>query len=90
MIDTMCEYIGLDSLQSGEWGIVRQINCRGGIRKRFFDIGLTENTAVKCVGVSPMGDPKAYLIRGTTMAIRNKDGGTVLIERKGRGTEPYG
>ena len=41
--------------------------------RRFTDIGLIENTLVECVGESPAGDPKAYLIRGAVIAIRNED-----------------
>ena len=84
---TMNGYIWLDSLQNGESGVVRQINNVGGIRKRLLDIGLTENTVIKCVGTSPMGDPKAYLFRGAVMAIRKQDGSGVLVEKQCGGSE---
>lgn len=42
--------------------------------QRLLDIGLVQNTAVECVGVSPSGDPTAYLIRGAVIALRNEDG----------------
>ena len=37
------------------------------------DLGLIENTRVVCLGRSPMGDPSAYLIRGTVIALRRCD-----------------
>ena len=39
----------------------------GGTRLRI------ENTRVVCLGRSPMGDPSAYLIRGTVIALRRCD-----------------
>lgn len=43
------------------------------------DIGLIEGTKVECVGISPLGDPSAYLIRETVVAIRHRDGKGVRI-----------
>ena len=51
----------------------------GDMRRRFLDIGLIEKTEVECVGISPQGDPKAFLIRGAVIAIRNKDSKDLLI-----------
>ena len=48
----------------------------------FLDIGLTENTLVECVGVSPLGDPAAYAIRGAVIAIRKTDSKNILITGK--------
>ena len=48
-------------------------------RRRFFDIGLVRGTEVLCVGKSPAGDPRAYLIRGAVIAIRAKDCREVVI-----------
>ena len=50
--------------------------------RRFLDIGLTENTLVECVGVSPLGDPAAYAIRGAVIAIRKTDSKNILITGK--------
>ena len=55
------------------------------MRRRFLDIGLVENTLVCCVGKSPSGDPKAYLIRGAVIAIRSDDCCDILIEEQGMG-----
>ena len=43
------------------------------------DIGLTENTAVECVGRSPAGDPTAFLIRGAVIALREEDCKNILV-----------
>lgn len=51
-----------------------------GICRRLLDIGLTKGTIVECVGKSPCGDPKAFLIRGAVIAIRNDDAKKVVVE----------
>lgn len=65
--------ITLNNLRVGESCVIKEIssNCR--LLRRFTDIGLIENTLVECVGQSPAGDPKAYLIRGAVIAIRDED-----------------
>jgi ferrous iron transport protein A len=50
------------------------------MHRRFLDIGLTPDTLVECVNVSPQGDPKAFLIRGAVIAIRREDCKNILIK----------
>lgn len=69
----------LNSLSFGEKAYIKKINTKGSMRQRFLDIGLIENTFVECVAVSPAGDPKAFLIRGAVIAIRNKDSDSILV-----------
>jgi len=69
----------LNELNVGETCIVNNINTTGSMRRRFQDIGLIENTVVRCVGKSPSGDPKAYLIRGAVIAIRADDGAQIVV-----------
>ena len=50
------------------------------MRRRVQDIGLICGTKVECVQKSPSGDPKAYLIRGALIAIRNSDARKIIVE----------
>lgn len=72
----------LCDLEVGQSCIVSEILTRGSMRRRFLDIGLIENTVVKCVGQSPSGDPKAYLIRGAVIAIRSDDSGGIIVREE--------
>ncbi len=65
--------ITLGELEPGQSGRVKKICTYGSMRRRFRDIGLIENTVVECVGKSPSGNPKAFLIRGAVIAIRLED-----------------
>ncbi len=70
----------LNQLNIDETGVVKGVSTTDSIRRRFADIGITKGTEIKCVGVSPFGDPKAYLIRGAVIAIRNCHGKYILLE----------
>ncbi|MBQ1935733.1 MAG: ferrous iron transport protein A [Clostridia bacterium] len=69
----------LFDLIPGQSGVVTALEATGSMRRRLMDIGLVKGTFVTCVGVSPFGDPSAYLIRGAVIALRKKDSQTVLI-----------
>ncbi len=71
----------LCELTIGQRGTVTALRAVDGMRRRLLDIGLIEGTTVECVGRSPGGDPAAYLIRGAVIAIRDRDGADILIER---------
>ena len=63
----------LCELKVGEVGIITDNLTCSEIRRRFLDIGLIGGAYVECVGKSPLGDPSAYLVKGTVIAIRKND-----------------
>jgi ferrous iron transport protein A len=69
----------LNDLKPGQKAKIKENLSTGSIRRRLLDIGLIENTEVECLGKSPGGDPKAYLIRGAVIAIRSEDCSNILI-----------
>ena len=73
-------YKGLNEIKVGQSATVKSIDISGPMRRRLLDIGLIEGTPVECVGRSPSGDPKAYLIRGAVIAIRSEDCKGILIK----------
>ncbi len=70
----------LNHLKEGETAVVQELTALGSIRRRLQDIGLIRGTQVECIGISPLGDPAAYLIRGAVIALRGEDATGVLIE----------
>ena len=52
---------------------MRSVCAPDGMQRRLRDLGLIEQTRVLCLGRSPMGDPSAYLIRGSVIALRRCD-----------------
>lgn len=63
-------YITLNDISCSERAKIIEINIEPSMKRRLIDLGLIEDTVVECVGKSPMGDPKAFLIRGAVIALR--------------------
>jgi len=77
----MINYITLNDIAPEEKAKIKSINISGSMKRRLLDIGLIENTVIECVGKSPMGDPKAFLIRGAVIAIRSDDSSKIIVEK---------
>ena len=45
------------------------------------DLGLVNGTEVEVIMKSFSGDPVAYRVKGTQLAIRNEDAHNIIIER---------
>ena len=71
--------ITLDKLPLYSSGKIVSLNCSGLLQRRLLDLGLTSNTPIKSILKSPFGDPTAYEIRGSTIALREEDAKLVLI-----------
>ncbi len=56
------------------------LSARGACRRRLLDIGLTPGASATCLYGAPSGNPKAYLIRGAVIALRNEDALMVGLE----------
>lgn len=69
----------LSDLELGEKARVRQILSGGDIRRRLRDLGIIEDTEIKCILKSPYGDPAAYFIRGAVIALRNEDAENIIV-----------
>ena len=60
-------------------GYIEKINFPGNIKRRLLDLGLIENTAITPILVSPSGDPRAFVVRNTLLAIRKEDATLIKI-----------
>ena len=70
----------MNELKINEEAIIKNIPVSNPLRHRFFDLGLIKNTNIKCVAISPFGDPKAYRIRDAVIAIRRDDCCDIPVE----------
>lgn len=71
----------LSSLRPGERAIIRSLDSEEHMRRRLLDIGFTGNTAISCLFHAAAGDPTAYLIRGTVIALRSDEAKKIHILR---------
>ena len=69
----------LSNMETGQKARVIALDADDNISRRLLDIGLTSGANIECVGKSPCGDPKAFLIRGAVVAIRSEDAKKVRV-----------
>jgi ferrous iron transport protein A len=69
----------LSQTQVGSACIVVDIHLKGLLRRRMMDLGLIPGTIVECVLKGPSGDPTAYTLRGTTIALREEDAAGIYV-----------
>lgn len=48
--------------------------------RRLYALGFTPGSTVECIAVSPLGDPRAYRVKGTVIALRRRDAMAVYVE----------
>ena len=78
MRDLLC----LWDIKPGQRARVVKLTAKGSMRRRLLDLGLVGGTLVECLGESPSGDPRAYLIRGAVIAIRSRDCRDILVRKE--------
>ncbi len=80
--DRQIEGVPLDSLQPGQSGVVTGISSlsRGVERRRLFDLGIIPGTAIDVEMVNPGGDPTAYRIRGSVIALRSTQARLIKVK----------
>jgi DtxR family Mn-dependent transcriptional regulator len=73
--------VPLDSLLPGQTGLVTGILSlsKGVERRRLFDLGIIPGTKITVEMVNPGGDPTAYRIRGSVIALRNSQARLIKV-----------
>jgi len=75
--------VRLSSLQTDESAKIVGISkeCRGENRRRLLDLGFVVGTEIKIDLNSPLGNPVAYEVKGTSIALRNDQASKILINK---------
>lgn len=61
---------------------IQKINIEGTMRRRLLDLGFVPGAVIKVLKKSPLGDPTAYQVSNTVIALRQEEGSQILgIER---------
>ncbi len=60
-------------------GLVSEILSGGLNKRRLLDLGFVPGTRVKAVRKSPAGNPIAFLVQGTVIALRKSETDLILI-----------
>ena len=64
--------------------------CRGINRRRLLDLGFVRGSSVSVDLVSPLGNPRGYLIRGTTIALRYEQAHQIRVVKQNERQEDAG
>ena len=70
----------LNELKLNETGYIKNLNCGDGVKRRLLDLGLIKGTKVTPLFISPSGDPTAFEVRGSVIAIRVEDTSLIDLE----------
>ena len=69
----MHQPFALNSLKSNEKALIRSISIEGEMHDRLRDFGFCEGARITYLFSAAFGDPRAYLVRDTVIALRNSD-----------------
>lgn len=70
----------LSELLPGESGRIRSLECRGEVRHRLLEMGLTAGTAVRVVRYAPLGRAVELDVRGYRLGVRNSEAASIIVE----------
>ncbi len=71
----------LTEFQPGDEGVILMVKGEGRIRRRLFDMGVTQGAKVLMVKKAPLGDPIEIVIRGYNLTLRKDEAEFVEMEK---------
>lgn len=73
----------LSSLPVGKSAVIKAVHGNGAVHERLMDLGFGNGSTVTCQFSSIFGDPRAYRIKNTTIALRSCDASQVELQQGG-------
>lgn len=70
----------LDELLRDQGAVVTSLDSVGVERRRLMDLGVMPGIEVRAEQTSPLGDPTAYLVRGSVIVLRRSQARRIHIE----------
>lgn len=70
----------LNNLKTGHKATVKNLNNESTERRRLLDLGILPGTQIENVMPSPLGDPVAYRVRNSIIALRREQASLIEIE----------
>jgi len=82
--DNIARLSGLQENENAEIiGISKE--SRGESRRRLLDLGFVKGSTIKIDLLNPLGEPHAYLVKGTSIALRKDQASKILIKKLDNG-----
>ena len=73
----------LSQCKPGDEVIIKSLSLEGTMRRRLLDLGFVRGSEVKVIQRSPLGDPMAFRVSDTTIALRKEESSKIFVERSG-------
>lgn len=73
--------ITLKDLKPEEKAVVVHLDIDGVMRRRLLDLGFVKGTPVTCIRRSPLGDPVAFQVRNTVIALRESESTKIFVKK---------
>lgn len=70
----------LDMLKTGKTATVKKLHNENAERRRLLDFGILPGTKIENVMPSPLGDPTAYRVRNSIIALRLEQARKIEIQ----------
>ncbi len=77
----------LADLAPGSVCRIVSLELSGLLRRRILDLGIVPGTLIRCIRRGPSGDPTAYLVRETLIALRSEDAAQISVRTLLNGEE---
>ena len=72
----------MSDLEKGQVGIITSIGHSGNMRRRLIDIGFSVGERVTLLSRAPLGEPSAFYIKGSVIALRRGDAKLISVTRE--------
>lgn len=77
----------LSDLSLGSDCQIVSLELSGLLRRRILDLGIVPGTLIRSIRRGPSGDPTAYMVRGTLIALRSEDAAQIFVRKLSNGEE---
>jgi ferrous iron transport protein A len=74
----MKEIQALSEFQTGALVQLEKLSLEGTMKRRLLDLGFIPGATVKVLQKSPLGDPVAYQVSNTTIALRKEESSKIF------------
>jgi Fe2+ transport system protein FeoA len=71
--------IPLSQLRPGQQATIAGFTGTGALRRRCLEMGLVHGETVRAERIAPLGDPRAYLVKGYRLALRREEAALIFV-----------
>ncbi|MBY0595025.1 FeoA family protein [Bacillus bingmayongensis] len=68
----------LSKFQTGQFVQIEKLKLEGTMKRRLLDLGFIPGAIIKVLQKSPLGDPIAYQVSNTTIALRSEESSLIF------------